>query len=272
MEKRRGILCRWGRGKLRGLAAPVALLALCAARSVPPVGTTDGATRVVRRIPVAVIADPELSHDSTWKIDMTRTVMDVNHYLRDEIGVHLKIERFDYLERGPDPVTAEGKGRTPPPAPRKRLQIYLTLPSVREAMGRDRILVVLVPKETEGPVDPGIADYLNGTVVLRYLGTGGGMTYVFLHEVCHLFGAIDLMEPGTMMSLSRPSFKFDEFTRSIMRANRDRSFHGGECPLEPAKLFEAIAIYRQRDVLALGEGQLKICIDTLCTFFAAKDR
>ena len=125
------------------------------------------------------------------------------------------------------------------------------------------ILVGLVPEGPDGPVSPGLADYPNGIIVLKYLEAKGGMPFVLLHEICHLFGAVDLEEPGSVMSLAGASFRIDRFTREIMAVNRDRSFRRGTCPLTPDRAAEALAVYGRREALHLGEPELRICLDEL---------
>ncbi len=110
---------------------------------------------------------------------------------------------------------------------------------------------------------PGVADYLMGTVVLKYLESRGGITYVLLHEILHIFGAIDLKTPGSVMSRRDPSFRIEGFTRAIVRANLERSFLTGEFPLPEGCIAQAIDLYDRRRALGLGEEELAICLSTL---------
>ena len=117
---------------------------------------------------------------------------------------------------------------------------------------------------------PGPADYPNGIIVLKYLEAKGGMPFVLLHEICHLFGAVDIEEPGSVMSLQGASFRIDRFTREIMAVNRDRSFRRGACPLTPDRAAEALAVYGRREALHLGEPELRICLDELRAMMASR--
>ncbi|MBM3306658.1 MAG: hypothetical protein FJY79_12090 [Candidatus Aminicenantes bacterium] len=65
------------------------------------------------------------------------------------------------------------------------------------------------------------------------------------------------------MSLERPSFRIDAFTRAIMLANRERSFRRGEPPLSQERMAEAISLYSKRKALGLGESELSICLHHL---------
>jgi hypothetical protein len=247
------------------------IAAALAARPGAFAGAGLPASREVRTVPVTVVADPRLGTNEAWKVDVTRIVMDVNPYFREAIGVRLKVETFDYLETGTDPSVPAGSGRPLLRSLRSWLPAFLGNSSLH-MNPEGGILIGLVPEGPDGPVNPGIADYLNSIIVLKYLKAKGGMTYVLLHEVCHIFGAVDLMETGSVMSLRDPSFRIDGFTRSIMRVNRHRSFRRGECPLSAEKMLEAAALYAKRDSLGLGERQLRICLDKLRAMIAARNQ
>lgn len=255
---------RWGlapllAGVLIGLAAWLSGLA----------GAGAAAPRKGRTVPVTVLASPRLGTNEFWKVDIARMVMDVNAHLREAIGVRLRIQAFDIFDPGGDAAGGAGTGRVGAPSLRAWLPVMLDHASRRpDAQGM--IVIGLVPEGRDGPVNPGLADYLNGFIVMKYLEAKGGMTFVLLHEVCHLFGAIDLKETGSVMSQRRPSFRVDAFTCSIMRVNRDRSFHRGDCPLPWEKMEEAVSLYKRRDALGLGEGQLRICLERLRTLIASQ--
>jgi hypothetical protein len=101
------------------------------------------------------------------------------------------------------------------------------------------------------------------TVVLKHLKSRAGIKYVLLHEVLHIFGAIDLETPGSVMSRKAPSFRIDAFTKAIVRINRDRTFLTGEFPLAADRIAQAIDLYASRRALELGEGELGVCLKAL---------
>jgi hypothetical protein len=210
----------------------------------------------VRTVSVKVAADASLSTNEIWKVDIAYQLRDVNMYLRDAIGVKFKIKAFEYWDADP-------AGRP----------LASLLPGLHEHLkmtgrGDCDIVVSLVPEGPEGPVDPGVADYLEGVVIIKYLKAKGGMSYVLLHEICHLFGAIDLGERGSVMSLERPTFRIDAFTRAIMLANRERCFQPGKSPLTEDRMAEAISLYSERKALGLGESELAICLHHLQAFLS----
>jgi hypothetical protein len=213
-----------------------------------------------RNVAVRVLADAALSHDEAWKVDITRAVMDVNQTLTAISGIALKIKAYDYWTPGSSGSEPGGSRSA------ETVAEYLVLMGRHiRSSGREggEIVIGLVPEGPDGPVFPGIADYLMGTVVIKHLKSKGGIAYVLLHEICHIFGAIDLRTSGSVMSLQNPSFRIDGFSRAIIRANRLRSFLDGVFPLSGDIVPEAIQLYEERRALGLGEEELSICLGVL---------
>jgi hypothetical protein len=227
-------------------------------------GPTFPAGRTVRTVTVAIVAAPGPVTNSAWKVELTRIIMDLNIHLREARDVRLKIVSYGHLK--PASSLAQEAGAVGPPfpprSPRDWLPSFsgLTWPGTESERG---ILIGLVPEGPDGPANPGIADYLNGIIVLKNLTAKGGMPFVLFHEICHLFGAVDLEEKGSLMSRMAPRFRLDAFTVSIMRANRDRSFRRNDRPLSPEKTREAVSLYTDRQSLGLGEWELGICLEKL---------
>ena len=241
----------------RTVAAGLALMAAS-------MGPIFPAGRTVRTVTVAIVAAPGLETNNAWKVELTRIIMDLNIHLRVAMEVRLKIVSYGHLKPASSQAREAGAAEPtfPPRSPRDWLPSFrgLPWPGVENERG---ILIGLVPEGPDGPADPGIADYLNGIIVLKYLTAKGGMPFVLFHEICHLFGAVDLEEKGSLMSRTAPLFRLDAFTESIMRANRDRLFSRDDRPLSPEKIKEAVSLYAGRQSLGLGEWELGICLEKL---------
>jgi hypothetical protein len=215
-----------------------------------------------RNIAVRVLADSIMRHDEAWKVDIMRAVMDANKPLTGISGIALKIKAYDYWTPGFSGSEPGGSRSV------RTVADYLVLLDRHiRSSGRAgcEIVIGLVPEGPEGPVFPGIADYLMGTVVIKHLKSTGGIPYVLLHEICHIFGAVDLRTSGSVMSLRDPSFRVDGFTKAIVLANRLRSFIDGVFPLPGDIVPEAIHLYEERRALGLGEEELSICLGVLKT-------
>ncbi len=238
------------------IIVPVLFILSTVAAALP-----DNSRRAAHRtVSVKVLADSALRKDETWKLDIFRAVRDASQTLEEISGITLRIKSYDYLA----PLLAEA------PALGNRcsrtvLRALTSMNSYIAEAGRGgfELVIGLVPEGPEGAFMPGVADYLRGTVVLKYLERRGGIPYVLLHEILHIFGAIDLMTPGSVMSRRDPSFRIDSFTRAIVRANFERSFLAGEFPLPEKRIAQALDLYECRRALGLGEEELAICFSAL---------
>jgi hypothetical protein len=250
--------------EIRGSAFPVRLaiivpilLVLATAAAAPPDYSHRAAHRIVS---VKVLADSALAKDETWKIDIFRAVRNASQTLEDIGGISLRIKSYDYWT--PPSMEAPAGGNR---CIKRVLRALASMNGYIAEVGRgeSELVIGLVSEGPEGPVMPGVADYLMGTIVLKYLERRGGIPYVLLHEVLHIFGAIDLKTPGSVMSRRDPSFRIDSFTRAIVQANWKRSFLAGDFPLPEGHIAQALALYERRRALDLGEEELAICLHTL---------
>lgn len=216
----------------------------------------------LRTVMIRVLGDSGFRRDARWMVEVTRIVMDANMSFRG-IGLKFVVAGFDYWEPVAGPVPAVSPARTGGRLLRgllPRLRLYRReLPDAdSSARAPADILVGIVPVGPEGPDNPGISDYLGGLVIIKRLTPTGGMGFALFHELCHLFGAIDLRETGSVMSLSRARFAIDGFTREIMCVNRQRSFRPGEFPLDENGALQAMGLYTRRQARGLGESELEI--------------
>lgn len=213
-----------------------------------------------RTIAVKIVADDTLRKNEVWKVDLFSALRDVSQVFQQVASIKLSIMAYEYW----------AAGDTSDEAP--NLRNPKTLAGVLSAFkghikddGRSGcdITIGLVPEGPDKTVNPGIADYLAGIVLVKYLEHKGGIKYVLLHEICHIFGAVDLKIGGSVMSLRNPGFGIDDFTKAIIRVNRQRSFRPGGCPLSIKGVQTAIGLYKNRQSLGLGEDELTICVGKL---------
>jgi tetratricopeptide (TPR) repeat protein len=124
------------------------------------------------------------------------------------------------------------------------------------------VLGVIDPGRIKTP-SLGIASYPHGLILLCNVNSPEAMRYAFLHELCHIFGAIDLKEKGSVMGVLTPGLAIDGFTGSAVLLHRDRSFDRRSFPLAKDKIDDAISLYRQRADLGFGEPQTKLFLTLL---------
>lgn len=212
-----------------------------------------------RVVTVLALADAGLRTAEVWKIDITHTLMHVSQTIEETSGIKLKIKAYGYWSPGPGAPGGPATRAVKPLAPLlSEFRTHLT----HAGRGSCDIVIALVPEDPDEPI-MGIADYLGGIVLMKYFQLKGNMEYVLLHELCHLFGAVDVSEEHSVMSRKNPSFKIDGFTSAIMSINRQRSFRPGEFPLPRERILQAIALYEKRQSLGWNENELAICLRVL---------
>jgi tetratricopeptide (TPR) repeat protein len=120
----------------------------------------------------------------------------------------------------------------------------------------DVLIGVLGPS---GPSDAptGTADYLTSSLLLR-LGQPGSAVPIAIHELGHIFGAVDLDEKNTAMNPRDPGSKFDSFSARVISLNRNRAFHTHMFPFPPGLIKEVIAEYEGRAALGRAEPEIRL--------------
>jgi tetratricopeptide (TPR) repeat protein len=124
------------------------------------------------------------------------------------------------------------------------------------------VLGIIDPGRIKSP-SLGIASYPHGFILLCCVNSLEAMRYSFLHELCHIFGAIDLKEKGSVMGVFEPGLAVDEFTARTVLLHRGRSFDRTSFPLAKDRLADAVSLYKQRANLGLGEPQLQLYLTLL---------
>ncbi len=165
-------------------------------------------------------------------------------------------------------LSVKGPGRWSPDRNRKSLEDALTdLAAKVPADGCDIVLGVIDPDRVSSP-SLGIASYTNSCILLSNALDDDAMRYALMHELCHVFGAIDLKEKGSLMGVAGHGMDIDPFTAAAVRLNRDRVFTRGRFPLSGADVDAAIELYKKRVGLGLGEPELYLF---LTLFYLEKD-
>ncbi len=123
--------------------------------------------------------------------------------------------------------------------------------------GEADVLVGVLGPSGPSELPTGTTDYLTGTLLIR-LGQPGSAVPLALHELGHIFGAVDLDEKNTVMNPRDPGSKFDSFSSRVIRLNRNRAFHTQMFPF-PAELTEqVISEYEGRAALGRAEPEIHL--------------
>jgi len=106
----------------------------------------------------------------------------------------------------------------------------------------------------------GVASYRHGYALVKRMKYEYLTRVTVIHELCHLFGAVDLEKERSIMNKNEPRLEFDEFTRQIIRLNRNRRFDPAVFPLSTEDTNSAIGFYLERKRLNRGEAGVPIML------------
>jgi Flp pilus assembly protein TadD len=123
--------------------------------------------------------------------------------------------------------------------------------------GEADVLVGVIGPSSPSELPAGTTDYLTGALLIR-LGQPGSAVPLSLHELGHIFGAVDLDEKNTAMNPRDPGSNFDAFSSRVIRLNRNRAFHTQTFPFPDELADQVIAEYEGRAALGRAEPEIPL--------------
>src|SRR5512143_1143982 len=206
-----------------------------------------------RTVTIRLVVDRSVFDLTEWRFKANAFLEYVSRIFRSQFGIDLCVK---------------GPGRWSPGPRRRSIEDALCdLASRVPADGCDIVMGFIDPEHLSSTT-LGIASYTRSSILLSNALDENGMRYAFLHELCHICGAIDLMEKGSLMSVSGHGMRIDPFTADVVRLNRDRLFDRGRFPLTGADVDAAIELYRTRVSQGPGEPETYLF---LTLFYLEKD-
>ena len=109
----------------------------------------------------------------------------------------------------------------------------------------------------------GAASYDQGYILVKRSLNSYISKTVLTHELCHVFGAVDLEMEKSVMNNNKPEYDCDEFTKRIVRLHRNRRFGPGIFPLSPEDQKSAVSLYEERKRLRRQEAGLSLRLAAL---------
>jgi tetratricopeptide (TPR) repeat protein len=198
--------------------------------------------RQIRIITIKIAADQYLATGIAWKKDIKKLIGNSSEVFKEKFGIEFRITAWESWQ---------------PEKDLDSFQAFLDDLKRKVPPGEADIVVGLIAPFYADDTPAGIADYFNGCVLLK-LANPWAMAPVILHELGHVFGAVDLEENGSVMDPRNPGFEFDAFSARIITLNRDRSFHTGSFPFPPGLTDDVIAAYQARGLLGRCEPELHL--------------
>jgi tetratricopeptide (TPR) repeat protein len=188
----------------------------------------------VRVVGVKVLADEEFRSQRDWKGRVTRLMEGVSKEFEELFQI-----RFNLIGTGPwesqDGVTTL-----------ERLAEKLSANLVK---GDADIIVAFTAQKGLLQSFSGYSLFREGVVLLEHNGERKALVRTLTHELSHLFGAVHVANPDSVMDYFVRGGRFDSLNMELIRLNRDRLFNSVDFPLRPDH-FPAIIEICQRVILA----------------------
>lgn len=210
-----------------------------------PFKTVIPQVQPVRTVTLKVVVDEEYRKKDDWSMEVSRIVAGASKVFEKNFGIRFEIKNMGFWNSRNSQTSM--------------MVLLNDLQGSVPHMERDVVLGFTGQHNLNHDFN-GVASYLNSYILLRDVEFISTKRNTLLHELCHIFGAIDLNEPGSVMSTTRPDLKFSRFTRDIIQLNRLRRFDPYLFPLPKERLDEAVSLYKQRKSLARQELDVHIIL------------
>jgi tetratricopeptide (TPR) repeat protein len=205
-----------------------------------------------RTINIKVAFDEEFYLNSKWKLTLRRVISASSRKFEKHFGIKLKV--IDYENWKSDDSLN---------------RVYDLINDLRKKvlLNDCDIVVGFSGQRTRRDDISGAAIYLRNYAVVKRMRSEQATSLVLTHELCHLFGAIDLHEKGSIMDMNNVGMDFDAFTTRLVLLNRNRNFIPHIFPLERGKWDKVITLYKERKRLERKEVDINVM---LATFYVEK--
>ncbi len=201
-----------------------------------------------RIVYLKIAADRDLTNVDTLRTDVRRLVSESCRNFKSHFGIAFKTEEFVFWNPEANPPL---------------LKCYLNDLRKKVQKGGNDIVIGIISNDRTADITAGLTSYHHGYIILKDLKSKTAMTSVLKHELCHMFGAIDIHEKDSIMNLDNLGCEFDEFTRDIILLQKHRGFDQNIYPLSPDCMDQALKIYKNRSYLNLAEPELQLVLASL---------
>jgi tetratricopeptide (TPR) repeat protein len=181
-------------------------------------------------------------------MDVRKLISDSCRDFKKDFGIIHKIEEFVFWTPEVNPAS---------------MHSHLNDLSRKVHKESNDIVIGIISNDRTKDITAGLASYLHGYIILKNFKSKTAMTSVLKHEVCHMYGAVDIHEKDSIMNIENLGCEFDEFTRDIILLNKHREFDPNAYPLPESCMDEAIKLYKKRAELNLGEPELHLVLASL---------
>ncbi len=210
-----------------------------------PIKTVIPQVQPVRTVTLKVAVDEEYRKKGDWSTEVSRIVASTSKVFEKNFGIRFEIKNMGFWI-----------------SKNSHISMMVLLNDLQGSVPHKECDIVLgfTGQHNLNNDFNGVASYLNSYILLRDVEFISTKRNTLLHELCHIFGAIDLNEQGSVMSTTRPDLRFNKFTIDIIQLNRLRHFNPYIFPLPKERLDEALSLYKQRKSLNRQELDVHIVL------------
>jgi tetratricopeptide (TPR) repeat protein len=225
----------------RRLARAAVSLGLFAVSFLARSGPTAEEMRDVR---LKVVADEQWRRDPGWESKARGLIQGISADFERLFGIRLVPEKFGGWESNDAVGSLQAQAND--------------LESRVDKEGCD-ILIALTAQANLSRGLLGCSLFREGLVMVRALDDAAAFARVLKHELGHLFGAVHVSDPGSIMDVFIQGDVFDDFNREAIRLVRGRLFNSVEFPIPRPVRAQAIILYtRICAAIASAEVQKKL--------------
>jgi len=190
-----------------------------------------------RTIRVKVLGDEDYRRDTKWAASADDLLRVVSAEIEQTFGIR-------FLPVAHDEWISDDRKKT--------LEALAEDLDARLDKGDADVVLAITAQKNPAAGYSGFAQFREGLVLIRDGPDRDELARTLIHEFGHLFGAVHVDDPSSVMGQFIQTRAFDALNLRAVRLNRDRSFHSVDFPVPKGRRPEAIALYERvcADILA----------------------
>ena len=220
----------------------IALLLFALALPLFAPGSDSGKTRTVK---LKVALDEEFRHRSPRHLEVRKWVTTASYFFEKHFGLAFEIDEIK-------PWSSDNSHRS-------LSGLFQDLYAKIDRGKSDIVLGITAQFRSEIEVS-GVASYLHGCALVKKMRYEYLTGLTIVHELGHLFVAVDLAEKSSFMNKDEPRLECDEFTKRVVNLNRNRRFDSPAFPLSAEDMNSLLPLYIERKSLGRGEAGVPLML------------
>jgi len=211
----------------------------------PPRPARGGDSGGIRTIKLKVALDEEFRHRSPRLSEVRKWVATASYFFEKHFGLAFEIDEVKSWS-----------------SDNSRRNLSALFQDLYEKTDRGKSDIVLgISGQFRGETEvSGVASYLHGCALVKRMRYEYLTGLTIIHELGHLFGAVDLMEKSSFMNKDEPRLECDEFTERVVGLNKYRRFDLAAFPLSAEDMNSLLPLYLERKRLQRGEAGVSLML------------